>query len=213
MSDRELRKSTRDASERRKQREEARQLLKDIKERRASYPEVIAELDAQIEESEVVSNSSLLSNSLDWDFENSDSESECLEPLRVVDSQAESSRPSETSHTQGHSPSPGSWSTAVNQFFPDGCEVTPANPVLSSTSRSVAHSLPSPRLNLAPIIESEREEVFDQQEENPSRMDTDTYNRKLIQIKCEVDKVDRKRLKYTKDDVELFDQSECWSKL
>ena len=126
MSDRELRKSTRDASERRKQREEARQLLKDIKERRASYPEVIAELDAQIEESEVVSNSSLLSNSLDWDFENSDSESECLEPLRVVDSQAESSRPSETSHTQGHSPSPGSWSTAVNQFFPDGCEVTPA---------------------------------------------------------------------------------------
>ena len=75
MSDRELRKSTRDASERRKQREEARQLLKDIKERRASYPEVIAELDAQIEESEVVSNSSLLSNSLDWDFENSDSQS------------------------------------------------------------------------------------------------------------------------------------------
>ena len=106
MSDRELRKSTRDASERRKQREEARQLLKVIKERRASYPEVIAELDAQIEESEVVSNSSLLSNSIDWDFENSDSESECIEPLRVVESQAETSLPSETSHTQGHFPSP-----------------------------------------------------------------------------------------------------------
>ena len=65
MSDRELRKSTRDASERRTQREEARQLLKDIKERRASYPEVIAELDAQIDESEVVSNSNLLSKSID----------------------------------------------------------------------------------------------------------------------------------------------------
>ena len=91
-----MRKSKRDASERRKQREEARELLKEIKKRRASYPEVIAELDAQIDESEVVSNSSLLSNPVDWDFENSDSESECIEPLRVIDSQVESSLPSET---------------------------------------------------------------------------------------------------------------------
>ena len=186
MSDRELRKSTRDASERRKQREEARELLKEIKKRRASYPEVIAELDAQIDESEVVSNSSLLSNPVDWDFENSDSENECIEPHRVAESPDKSNLPSEASYTKGCSPSPENWSR-VNQFFPEGCETTPVNPVLSSTSRSVAHSLPSPRLNLAPIIESEREEVFDQQEENPSKMDADTYNRKLLQIKCEVD--------------------------
>ena len=49
MSDRELRKSTRDTSERRKQSEEARELLKEIKKPCASYPEVIAELDTQID--------------------------------------------------------------------------------------------------------------------------------------------------------------------
>ena len=114
MSDRELRKSTRDASERRKQREEARELLKEIKKRRASYPEVIAELDAQIDESEVVSNSSLLSNPVDWDFENSESESEFIEPLRVVESPEKSNLSSEASQTQGHSPSPGSWSTVLS---------------------------------------------------------------------------------------------------
>ena len=152
MSDRELRKSTRDASERRKQREEARELLKEIKKRRASYPEVIAELDAQIDESEVVSNSSLLSNPLDWDFENSESESEFIEPLRVVESPEKNNLPSEASQTQGHSPSPGSWST-VNQFFPDGCVTTPVViPGPSSTSRSVTQSLPSPRLNLETIV-------------------------------------------------------------
>ena len=213
MSDRELRKSTRDASERRKQREETRELLKEIKKRRASYPEVIAELDAQIDESEVVSNSSLLSNPVDWDFENSDSESEFIEPLRVVESPEKSNLPSEASQTQGHSPSPGSWST-VNKFFPDGCEITPVNQVLSSTSRSVAHSLPSPRLNLEPIVETELDEVFDQQQQNPSNMDADTYKGKLLLIKSEIAKVDRKWQAYTKDDVEVvIDPSECLAKL
>ena len=213
MSDRELRKSTRDASERRKQREEARELLKEIKKRRASYPEVIAELDAQIDESEVVSNSSLLSNTVDWDFENSDSESEFIEPLRVVESPEKNNLSSEASQTQGHSPSPGSWST-VNKFFPDGCEITPVNQVLSSTSRSVAHSLPSPRLNLEPIVETELDEVFDQQQQNPSNMDADTYKGKLLLIKSEIAKVDRKWQAYTKEDVEVvIDPSECLAKL
>ena len=50
MTDRNLRKSTLDASERRKQREEARQLLKDIKKRCAAYSGVIEETVAQLVE-------------------------------------------------------------------------------------------------------------------------------------------------------------------
>ena len=99
------------------------------------------------------------------DIKNSDSESECIEGLRVLESPVNSSLPSEASHTQGHSPSHGSWSM-VKQFFPEGWETTPVNPVLSSTSRSVAHSLPSPRLNLEPVVDTELDEVFDYQEES-----------------------------------------------
>ena len=53
MSDRKLRKSTIDTSERRQQRKEANKKLSNkIKERRAAHHEVIAEFDAQIYESE-----------------------------------------------------------------------------------------------------------------------------------------------------------------
>ena len=124
------------------------------------------------------SNSSLLSIPVDWDFQNSDSESECIEALKVVESPVKSSLPSEASHTQGHSPSPGSWSS-VNQFFPEGCETTPVNPVLSSSSRSVADTLPSPRLNLEPVVETECDEVFDHQERALERY----LIRKLIFLK------------------------------
>ena len=191
------------------------------------------------------SNSSLLSIPVDWDFQNSDSESECIEALKVVESPVKSSLPSEASHTQGHSPSPGNWSS-VNQFFPEGSETTSANPVLSSSSRSVAETLPSSRLNLEPVVETECDEVFDHQEKSSGevfdhqtdtsedlrsstdkidgyreetnlnytpKMDTDTYSRKLLQIKCEVDRVDRKRLKYTKNVIRLVDQPECLAKL
>ena len=49
MSDRKLRKSTIDTSERRQQRKEANKKLSNkIKERRAAHHEVIAEFDAQI---------------------------------------------------------------------------------------------------------------------------------------------------------------------
>ena len=112
------------------------------------------------------SNSSLISIPVNLDIKNSDSESECIEGLRVLESPVNSSLPSEASHTQGHSPSHGSWSM-VKQFFPEGWETTPVNPVLSSTSRSVAHSLPSPRLNLEPKVDTELDEVFDYQEESP----------------------------------------------
>ena len=44
-------------------------------------------------------------------------------------------------------------------------------------------------------------------------MDADTYKGKLLQIKSEVGKVDRKWQAYTKDDIELLDQSACLSKL
>ena len=99
-------------------------------------------------------------------------------------------------------------------------------------------------------IETERDEVFDQQEvrsgetfnqqeersgesfdhqtEDPealtgnttetnpnsiSIMDTDTYNRKHLQIKLEVDKVDRKYEAYTKDQVNEIDHTRCHVKL
>ena len=52
MSDREVRKSTIDASERWQQSKEAKKLSNKIKERCAAHHEVIAEFDAQIYESE-----------------------------------------------------------------------------------------------------------------------------------------------------------------
>ena len=172
-----------------------------------------------------------------------------IDPLGAVKSPNKSSLPSEGSHIQGHSPSRGSWSN-INQFFPDGCVITPVIPAPSSSSRSVTHSLPSPRLNLKTIVETERDEVFDQQEErfgeafdqqeespgvafdqqtevpealtvnttetipnSTLTMDTDAYNRKLLQIKLEVDRVDRKRGAYTKDQVNEIDHTRCHVKL
>ena len=45
-------------------------------------------------------------------------------------------------------------------------------------------------------------------------MEADTYKEKLLQIRSEVDKVDRKWQAYTKDDVEVvIDSSECLAKL
>ena len=52
MSDRELRKSTIDTSERWQQSQEAKKLSNKIKERRAAHHDVVAEFDAQIYESE-----------------------------------------------------------------------------------------------------------------------------------------------------------------
>ena len=88
------------------------------------------------------SNLSQIINPVDWDFENLDSESEIIEALSVVKS-PDKSLPSEASHKLGHSFCPGNWSK-VDQFFPDGCETTPVNPVLSSSSTSVADTLPFP---------------------------------------------------------------------
>ena len=52
MSDRKLRKSTLNASERVKQREETRNLLKEIKRRRAVYSGAIDEIETQIDDIE-----------------------------------------------------------------------------------------------------------------------------------------------------------------
>ena len=147
MSDRELRKSTRDASERLKQRQEAKQLLTEIKTRRTAYSEAITEAENQISELQEAADTSL-NKTLDWDFENSDSEDdEEIEPLQAAKS-PESSVISQRDTQFRHPPSPRNWSTSVNKFFPDNCEVTPVIPAPTQSSGSVPHSLPSPRLNL-----------------------------------------------------------------
>ena len=243
MSDRQLRKSTLNASERLKQRQETKQILKDIEKRRTAYSEAITESEQEISQLEKSNISNPSSDTEDWVLEISDSDDEYIDPLRAVKSPNKSSLPSEGSQIQGHSPSPGCWSQ-VNQFFPDGCVTTPV-PGPSSTSRSITHSLPSPRLNLETIVEAERDEVFDQQKdssgeafdsqiENPEasrsdktgglnteeidpncnpKMDTNIYNEKLAQIKSEIGKVDRKRESYTKDDANEYDHAECHVKL
>ena len=53
---------------------------------------------------------------------------------------------------------------------------------------------------------------IDQVNQN-SKMDANTYNGKLREIKSEVGKVDRKWQGYTKDDVHLCDQNVCHSQL
>ena len=52
MSDRQLRKSTLNASERLKQRQETKKLLKDIKKQRAAYSEAITESEQEISQLE-----------------------------------------------------------------------------------------------------------------------------------------------------------------
>ena len=79
MTDRKLRKSTLDASERRKQREEARQLLKDIKKRRAAYSGVIEETVAQLSGLEVITEDNSESVFLEDDDESS--ADEYIDPL------------------------------------------------------------------------------------------------------------------------------------
>ena len=177
MSDRQLRKSTLNASERLKQRQETKQLLKDIKKRRTAYSEAITESEQEISQLEKSTISNPSSDTEDWVLEISDSDDEYIDPLRAVKSPNKSSLPSEGSQIQGHSPSPGSWSQ-VNQFFPEGCVTTPVVlPGPSPTSRSVTQSLPSPRLNLETIVEVERDEVFDQHKDSSEEtFDNQTEN-------------------------------------
>ena len=146
MSDRQLRKSTLNASERLKQRQETKKLLKDIKKRRAAYSEAITESEQEVSQLEKSTISNPSSDTEDWVLEISDSDNEYIDPLGAVKSPNKSSLLSEGSHIQGNSPSPRNWSTEVNQFFPDGCVSTPVIPAPSSSSRSVTRSLPSPRL-------------------------------------------------------------------
>ena len=105
MSDRELRKSTRDASERLKQRQEAKQLLKEINIRRTAYSEAITEAENQISELQEAADTSL-NKTLDWDFENSDFEDdEEIEPLQAAKSPENSVISQRDTHVR-HSPSP-----------------------------------------------------------------------------------------------------------
>ena len=131
MTDRNLRKSTLDASERRKQREEARQLLKDIKKRRAAYSDVIEATVAQLSGLEVVAEEDSESVFLEDDGESS--ADEYIDPLKAVKSPEAGVLQRKDSFVQRPTPSPGEWST-VNTFFPEGCVISPRRPILSSTT-------------------------------------------------------------------------------
>ena len=208
MSDRKLRKSTLNASERVKQREETRNLLIEIKRRRAVYSGAIDEIETQIDDIETAPTADPVD---DVDDSSAD---EYIDPLKAVKSPRKVVLDSEVSNVQRSSSCPDSaWSTQ-NQFFPEGCVTTPIL-LAPGTSNvcSLRPSIPSPRLALRSILEREtdevfeeegenleevrEEEVFDKQEENPrviegsvslgeppnsvnSSMDDATFKRKLV---------------------------------
>ena len=116
MTDRNLRKSTLDASERRKQREEARQLLKDIKKCRAAYSDVIEATVAELSGLEVVAEEDSESVFLEDDGESS--ADEYIDPLKAVKSPEAGVLQRIESFVQRPTPSPGEWST-VNTLFPE----------------------------------------------------------------------------------------------
>ena len=241
MSDRKLRKSTLNASERVKQREETRNLLKEIKRRRAVYSGAIDEIETQIDDIETAPTADPVD---DVDDSSAD---EYIDPLKAVKSPRKVVLDSEVSNVHRSSSCPDSaWSTQ-NQFFPEGCVTTPIL-LAPGTSNvcSLRPSIPSPRLALRSILEREtdevfeeeienleevrEEEVFDNQEESPrviegsaslgephnsanSSMDDAIFNNKLVQINLEIDKVDIRLQKFTKDDVNLIHKDECLAKL
>ena len=241
MSDRELRKSTKSASERVKLREETRNFLKEIKKRRAAYSGAIDEIETQIDDIESASTA----DPVDDDDDSSDDE--YVDPLKAVKSPRKVVLESEVSYGRKSSSCPDTpWSTH-NQFFPEGCVTTPVF-LAPGTSNldSLRPSLPSPRLALRTILEKETDEVFEQEDENlevevrqeafdnqeessqlsedsvitgepshsvTSSMDDAIFNGRLDQIKLEVEKVDYKRQNFTKDDVNLMHKDECLNKL
>ena len=170
MSDRELRKSTREASEKTNIRQEARQNAKQSKKQKSVYSELIATVEKEISEAEasgvrILSDSGESTEAIQevGDADGDSSSDEYVDPLKAVKSPVKpivSSR-SEELNQPGPTPSPGTWSTSVNQFFPEGCIRTPIVPPPSFSS-SVGSNLPSPILNLENIIEEPlEEEVFD----------------------------------------------------
>ena len=241
MSDRELRKSTKSASERVKLREETRNFLKEIKKRRAAYSGAIDEIETQIDDIESASTADPV------DDDDDSSADEYVDPLKAVKSPRKVVLESEVSYGHRSSSCPDTpWSTH-NQFFPEGCVTTPVF-LAPSTSNldSSRPSLPSPRLALKKIVEEETDEVFEQEDENlevevreevfdnqeessqlvegrdipvepshcvNSSMDDAIFKSKLVQINLEIDKVDIRRQKFTKDDVNLTHKDECLAKL
>ena len=209
MSDRELRKSTREASEKTKNRQEARQTSKNLKLQRSVYSELIATEEREISEAEATGIQSVSDSgeSTEVNQEVGDSSSdEYLDPLRAVKSPYKpSSSESENVNQPGPTPSPSTWSTSVNQFFPEDCVRTPIAPPPSFSS-SVGSNLLSPRLNLENIIEEPLEEdVFDtninteeseevnvdgdnleQVKNKDLEMDEETFNALLISLRREV---------------------------
>ena len=131
MTDRNLRKTTLDASERRKQREEARHLLKAIKKCRAAYSDVIEETVAQLSGLEVITEDN--SESVFLENDGDSSAEEYIDPLKAVISPETGILQRKDSFVQRPTPSPGEWST-VNTFFPEGCVISPRRPILSSTT-------------------------------------------------------------------------------
>ena len=240
MSDTELQKSTLNASERVKLREETRNFLKEIKKRHAAYSGAIDEIETEIDDIE----SATTADPVDDDDSSAD---EYVDPLKAVQSPRKVVSESEVSCGHRSSSCPDTPWFTHNQFFPEGCVTTPIL-LASSTSNldSSRRSLPSPKLALRTILEKEtdevfeqenenlevevREEVFDNQEERSqlvegsvnsgltphvvmSSMDEAIFNGILDQIKLQVEKVDYRRQNFTKDDVNLMHKDECLTKL
>ena len=131
MSDRELRKSTQKASKETKNRLEARKSVRELKQQRSTYRELIANEEREISELADASDTQGASENSDegsdevFNIEENSSAEEYLDPLKAVRSPPPQV-PVRSEVTQVRStPSPGSWSTSINTFFPEGCVLTP----------------------------------------------------------------------------------------
>ena len=124
MSDRELRKSTQKASKETKNRLEARKSVRELKQQRSTYRELIANEEREISELADASDTQGASENSDegsdevFGNEENSSAEEYLDPLKAVRSPPPQV-PVRSEVTQVRStPSPGSWSTSVKHILP-----------------------------------------------------------------------------------------------
>ena len=202
MSDRKLRKSTQEATEKTKNRLEARKSVRELKQQRSTYSELIANQEREL--SELADASDTQGASVDshegsdevFDFEENSSAEEYLDPLKAVRSPPPQV-PLRSEVTKVRStPSPGSWSTSINTFFPEGCVLTPRIlPPLPSSGSAVL-----PPVGLESISEVSNEE----QELNKSiAMDDQAFNPLMISIRREIFSVEQKIKCFTTAHVSL----------
>ena len=221
MSRREVRPSTKEASERQKQRGQEEKEILELKKTSTKLRDVIRE-EATVyvgEELQLVeytaptreSAGNLQASEISFDkttvqndeYNNEEIEDEFLDPLGAVKTPQKSKAGTSVSREQN---SEENWSIC-NQFFPPNCVLTPYRETRKSNLSSISFNF-SPTLNLRSVIEEE--EVFDDNLEylnseevttrnllsieylpSSNRMDEDGYNGKLATVKKEVRKVKR----------------------